>query len=297
MGGQIMKNIKKIVAIIGIICCLPIFLVGCGKSVYNYENAEEYSVGDVTLEEKVLNSININWVDGSVKIIKDENITTIMVKESSTKALKEEDKLRYLCKDGTLNIMYRESSTKSVNINKNKELLIMVPADDSITKKITIKTISASVEVNGIKTEETLIKTTSGNTDVINCCISNTQISSTSGKIKLGGGALFDLKITSVSGGIYAEQFINNNVNVENISGSTILCYNGGLPTAVTIQSTSGNVTVKLPETISGFALNSSTTVGIISCDFKLSTNNVFGDGSRQLNITTVSGGINIKKV
>ena len=292
-----MKYLKKIIAVIGIICSLPIFLVGCGTAVYKYDRADEYNVGATKLDESEINNLYVNWIDGSVKIIIDSEVETIVIEESSKKVLKDDDYLRYLCEDGTLTIMYRKSDPKKISVSKKKDLVIKLPRETSILKKLNIKTISSDVEINGVNVEESKVETTSGRTEMVNCCVSNTIIETTSGNIKLGGGALFDVNIKSVSGGVYAEQFVNNNMTVDTVSGSTIVCYDGGHPVNVGIKSTSGNVTVKLPESISGFTLNTNTTVGIVSSEFALSINNVYGDGSKKINVTTVSGAINIKKI
>lgn len=292
-----MKYFKKIIAVIGIICSLPIFLVGCGTAVYKYDRADEYNVGAVKLEESEINNLYVNWIDGSVKIVVDNEVETIVVEESSKKTLKDDDYLRYLHEDGTLTIMYRKSNAKKISVSKKKDLVIKLPRGTSILKKLNIKTISSDVEINGVNVEESKVETTSGRTEMVNCCVSNTVIESASGNIKLGGGALFDVNIKSVSGGVYAEQFVNNNMNIETVSGSTIVCYDGGLPVSLGIKSTSGNVTVKLPESIPGFTLSTNTTVGIVNSEFALSINNVYGDGSKKINVTTVSGAINIKKI
>lgn len=131
--------------IVGIAADFRLGSFSIGFSGLRYDNAEAYSVGDALLPADNIQQVEINWTSGSVRVEAYDG-EKISIKE--TGAENEEQKLRYLSRDGKLTIQYCKSRAFfGIFKNPEKELTLLVPAQMAEDLK-TFKIDSASTKIN-----------------------------------------------------------------------------------------------------------------------------------------------------
>ncbi|MBQ9807055.1 MAG: hypothetical protein IJW49_11210 [Clostridia bacterium] len=159
---------KKLLTIIGITVAallLGAVLVGVlnalvaggswnfGWTDYRYDESG-YQIGDGSVNATELSEIDVDWIDGEVRIVLCQD-ACVSLSESSEKSLSEDSLLRYrISEDGKrLSVKYRKSSWYFGNSkNKEKTLILRIPEhmiESGQLKKLKIKGISANVTVDG----------------------------------------------------------------------------------------------------------------------------------------------------
>jgi len=170
-----------------------------------------------------------------------------------------------------------------------------------LTGGLTVSTTSGEVQLNDI-VGQLNVGSISGDVKLENGNIQGATVNTTSGEVDLDGVA-GALKLSSVSGDIRVREARDGRLELSTTSGE--IRYEGSLASksANTVNSISGDVSLRLPDT-SGFRLDPSTVSGDISNDFELrdgqqarrSLNGAAGDGSATLTIGTTSGDIEVER-
>lgn len=185
----------------GMVCNSAAHGTGNNKSpigeIINYDNSDAYIIGGAALPSQDINSIEVDWVNGSVTVNPAES-NEITFSESQPK--NEDLTLRYLVENGTLKIQFCKShiSIKSLK-DCNKDLIITVPA--KAFNELQFDTVSAEINVNS--------------TDA-----ANLEIDSVSGLIT-ATGSYSVVNIDNVSG----DALINNtslksSIDIDTVSGN-----------------------------------------------------------------------------
>ncbi|HEU5103242.1 MAG TPA: DUF4097 family beta strand repeat-containing protein [Roseiflexaceae bacterium] len=170
-----------------------------------------------------------------------------------------------------------------------------------LTGGLTVSTTSGEVQLRDVAGKLD-VGSISGDIKLENGDVDGATVNTTSGEVELDGVA-GALKVTSVSGDINLREAHDGRLEISTTSGE--IQYEGDLAraSANTLNSISGDVRLRLPES-SGFRLDASTVSGDISSDFELregeqarwSLSGVAGDGSATLTIGTTSGDIQIER-
>ena len=146
-----------------VILCLLFLFAACtpnGSSIinattdpsqyYTYENGDKYDVGAFAQTTEEIDSININWLSGSVELRGEENAAGITAKEDyRPKEGYEPYSLHTYLDKGTLYIKFMRYNLKISASNPTKKLTIIVPKSFEF-KKITVTTVTATSEISDL---------------------------------------------------------------------------------------------------------------------------------------------------
>ena len=261
----------------------------------NYANADKYSIGNTEVEASQVTTLDISWISGSLEVIPYDG-SKIVVSESNTASLQDEERLHYWHDGNTLNIKFCASGLGKIVFNTDKKALqIKVPKEYAAHLKI--KTASASCNISAISATEVDINTASGSVyGKINGTVDNAKVHTVSGKIDFSCKT-DKVDLSSVSGDIEFNG-VATKVDTKTTSGA-IRINTENSPERIKASSVSGSVKVYLPETAE-FDAQLSTVSGSIRCEFPtvtLSKNNLkCGNGDIDIEASTVSGNLYINK-
>ena len=251
------------------------------------ENSENLKRGNAELSSSDIDSILVEWSNGSVEVITEKtDKITIYVEEGSAKS--ENDRMHYINDNGTLKIYSRKITGWNFWSDlTSKKLVITVPESKNF-EDFKISTASAGAILSNIKAETLSVSTASGNLEISDSEGNSLNTDSASGNIILSNcnfekinsdivsgvmkidGTFSELNANGVSGEIYAQSY--NNFN------------------SIEIESVSGGIHITLPETINGIDLDYDTVSGKLESDFPTTSTS----GSPSLDIDTVSGNIEV---
>ncbi len=285
-----MKKIITILLVVFIIV-LSCLMISCSFSIIDYENDENYQKGGATITSEIT-SIEIEWVRGSVSVEYCDS-DSIGFSEASVEEIKDKYILRYNVEGSTLHIKFAKTGKYPLSNIIKKDLTIKLPNSLQLNT-LEIDSVSADVYVSGDnKTISNInIESVSGGIELIadaksidiesvsgNVAIASTadslELESTSGDASIGGSFKY-IEVTGVSGEIA--------VNADALKNCEI-------------STTSGNVLLVTAE--NSFTLEKSTVSGRFECEQEASTQGdkiIYGNGSNNYEISTVSGNITIKK-
>ena len=266
---------KKLFAVLLIAVMAAMTLCSCSVGVnYTYDNASKYTAGDVSSDEAPKN-LDIDWVSGRIRIEygKDDKFTAVE-KITSTSTTKNAPMYTWLDGD-TLRIKFLNSG-RTFFETFSKVLTITVPKDTKF-EKINVNSVSADVILLDAEAK-------------------NINIDVVSGSLTANGCAAKKLKFNAVSGGLHISDSTFDSVKSDSISG--VVTYVGNtLPADFDIDTVSGMSVFEIRSENCGFTLDFNTVSGSKTIDLPVVEKDgktVYGDGSANVNINSVSGGINI---
>ena len=194
-----------------------------GTSSFTYDESDfQAADGQVTIPAGQVSSVDIEWIAGSVEIVRGRG-EEISVSESADGSLDEEDMLRYRLKNGRLEIKYCKSQFK-IGLFPNdpaKHLTVALPQKlydtlriDSVSADVTISeqkvtgldlvNVSGNVQLNDVSTISTLdYEGVSGNFSAENLNCHALNVENVSGLVKLNGSVSASADLESVSGDIH----------------------------------------------------------------------------------------------
>ena len=168
--------------------------VGNGLSTIDYTNEEQYKIGDGEIKETI-KDIKINWVSGKIKIKTGDSDKIIISEENDSS--NEDFKLRYLAEGETLKIQFSKAGKWNFS-NIHKELIITLPKDCQFDN-FDIDSVSASCNIEGLKTKDMSVDTVSGEVNLENVYIEHFKGNAVSGDIELSGDIKDSVKVDAVS--------------------------------------------------------------------------------------------------
>jgi len=293
----------------------------------NYDNADKYSVGNITYTDDV-DSIEVNWYVGEVEIVETDG-TEISITETEDN-LAPDKQLRSLVDNGTLKIQFWSSGLVSSVDDAKKNVTIEVPAgknikvsttrgnfySNSITgQNVFISTTSGDIQINNITCKYLKVASTGGTITLRNVnsetkfqtsSVSGTInigkvqsetaiVNSTSGTITLDEITCSTLTIESISSRIQIGALNANSASVNTTSGKMVLVLSNCAE--LNIEGISSSISLTLPQE-NGATISYSTMSGVLTTNKAYNTVDkkfVFGAGLSQINITTTSGNLVVK--
>ncbi len=235
--------------------------VGFGTRI-DYDDSGEYKVGGADVDAALVDNLCIEWISGDVEIDYYDG-DSISFKEN--KSVRDNWKLRYSVKEKTLRIEYCKSGMRlKPSLPVSKDLTVLIPRNKEFI----------NLDLSGV----------SSDIDVKNLVIKN------------------DFNVESVSGDINANGKFKN-IEFENVSGNVSIT-DENFVSKIDGETVSGDCKINLPSDISGFTVNFDTVSGDISSkgfdDFESeksgSHNHSYGDGSVDIDLSSVSGDLYVMK-
>ncbi len=138
-----------------------------GWTDYRYDDSA-YTVGEGTVRAPHLESINLDWIDGSVTVVICQD-AYVSISETAPSDLTEKTQVHWaVSEDGkSLSIKYRGSSSFfGVNKDKEKDLILRIPERlIGQLRTLDIKAVSSDVSVCDVVIDSMQVTTKSGNVD------------------------------------------------------------------------------------------------------------------------------------
>ena len=238
---------------------MSMLLGGCinTSTSLNYKHSERYTMGGAAIADSV-NSIDINWISGSVDVLTHSD-NTVTFSETSDKELDENNTLYYYLEGDTLHIQFGKAGKLNINQNSPKNLTIYVPEGAGF-EDIDVDSVSASCNIQNVTCDTFEADTVSGDITARFNAVSKFMVDSTSADCRLEAFTAPDeLEADMVSGNI--------ELAIPESSGFT-----------VSFDSVSGK-------------LNSDFEVTKEDDEY------IFGDGNADYSVDTVSGSMRIEKL
>lgn len=280
---------------------------------YRYGNAEEYVTGTDTFAAEAVTALDIDWIEGAV-ILRPSEDRTFSIEESAAVSLENEnDQMHTRLSDGTLSIKYAASG--KLRLGMRKTLIVRVPFTVRLSW-LKVSTTSASLELTSLACEKMDLSTTSGSMKIGDSNGVDLTAGSTSGRVTLTGSTFGDIEINTTSGDMVLDDVGTGTLLIDSTSGSLRFA---GRATAIranttsgsvhltpetdelseiNVDSTSGDVTVLLPEG-TGFSASLDSVSGDFRGNFDARRSGsvyLCGDGKIRITVNTVSGDLRLEK-
>lgn len=258
----------------------------------NYASADRYTVGPGSLDAAAITAIEVNWVDGEV-IFAQGAENAVSFSETSSQQLNEEWQLRYYLDGSTLRIQYCEGGI-SIRPTLNKVLTLTLPASLSLDD-MNVNGVSSDIKIPDIMANRLDISTTSGNVELNRAVVPTIRINSVSGDIKAADVEADTLDVSTTSGDIRFDGSALKSISCNTVSGSIRLSP-GETFTRLDANSTSGDITLDIPESV-GFRAHHSSVSGDFSCNAPVQTQNktaIYNGGGAEIEFSTVSGDMRV---
>lgn len=261
---------KKQLLMFPLLGLMASLLSGCGTIMFVYPDAEKYTAGNITYEDAVVNTINIDWISHNITLLEDENATGITIYEE-TSLTDENAFVHTYLHDGILEVKYFASGYICHVWNYTKDLTITYKPG---LEKLNVNLTSGEFKANSIHADTFKLNLTSGRVNIDDIQSSNIDINMTSGNVA----------ITNANTNTFASDLTSGTLRV-------------GFETleAGTIRLTSGTVEMALPE--SGGSVKVAKTSGSVTvnreCVIDDNTYKI-GDGSANINVSMTSGDLTI---
>ena len=193
---------------------------------------EETSVADVT-------TLEIDWISGAVRI---ESYDGAEVRFSDNYNGEDTYQTVWSFADGVLEISYCKDSLFALKLPE-KRLLVRVPA--ALLEKLEVDTVSASLELDGVKANTMDIESVSGSLSLTGSSARAADLTSVSGKITGKSLSLQKLDVETTSGEIALDGDFAD-AEIQTLSGKVDMTF-ARRPDALEAESTSGEMTFCFP--------------------------------------------------
>lgn len=265
---------------------------------------QEVGAYDVAVDN--IDSIKADWIAGGITV-KPYDGDAIRVTEYAQRELRDDEKLSLGTTGRTLTIRFYENYSGIKARMPSKRLEILVPRELSKSlAKLTIDSTSGDVSIEDFRTAELIVGSISGKTALYSIDADRVEINSTSGGFTADAVTTGEMKIRSISGAINLTDVnadlldchttsgakdLNGtftNVKLHSISGK-ISIKDKVVPESMSIETTSGSITIAIPDE-GAVTVNHSSTSGKLSSEIPITTH----VKDAQFRISTISGSVNI---
>ena len=276
LGKRSLPKALRSVVITAAICCLAFSLFGkrlwstVDKYVVSTTSSSTASSSQ-TFDASEVQSLYIDWVDGSIQIRQDSG-STLRYTVTGSNA----DATAYSLEGGALSISCAKGGLFGLGDNHGKNLTITVPKSWT-ADNIFVSAVSAPIQAEGLTAKELHADTISGTIELSDIQVEKLDLSSTSARITCSGAA--------------------QNVTLDTVSGNCTLELTKNAE-KIRMNSVSGDLELFLPR-IAGFSVDLDTVSGKFRSDFEFRMKDSLytsGDGSCSVSADTVSGGVNIRE-
>ena len=234
-------------------------------------DAAGYVSETFSVEPARVREIEVDWLGGSVMVVlTDDN--SLSFAEMAYQDVPEEQRLSYALDGDTLKIDFCRSG-HLLSSSPEKQLVLSIPRGLTL-EKFEADTTAAAVNVTGLHTQTVDISTVSGNVDL--------------------AAEAYEIDI-STTGGCAAVDADFYQLDFSAVSGSLTLTMQRAAK--VDAETTSGGVTIHLPPSSYGFALDFETVSGTPEIAFDANGGDghwTYGDKASTLTVDTVSGNLSL---
>ena len=235
------------------------------------EGAAGYVSETFSVEPARVREIEVDWLGGSVMVVLTDD-DSLSFAEMAYQDVPEEQRLSYALDGDTLKIDFCRSG-HLLSSSPEKQLVLSIPRSLTL-EKFEADTTAAAVNVTGLHTQTVDISTVSGGVDL--------------------AAEAYEIDI-STTGGCAAVDADFYQLDFSAVSGSLNLTMQRAAE--VEVETTSGGVTIHLPPSAYGFALDFETVSGTPEIAFDANGGDghwTYGDKASTLNIDTASGNLNL---
>ena len=235
------------------------------------EGAAGYVSETFSVEPARVREIEVDWLGGSVMVVLTDD-DSLSFAEMAYQDVPEEQRLSYALDGDTLKIDFCRSG-HLLSSSPEKQLVLSIPRGLTL-EKFEADTTAAAVNVTGLHTQTVDISTVSGGVDL--------------------AAEAYEIDI-STTGGCAAVDADFYQLDFSAVSGSLTLTMQRAAE--VEAETTSGGVTIHLPPSSYGFALDFETVSGTPEIAFDANGGDghwTYGDKASTLTVDTVSGNLSL---
>lgn len=235
------------------------------------EGAAGYVSETFSVEPACVREIEVDWLGGSVMVVLTDD-DSLSFAEMAYQDVPEEQRLSYALDGDTLKIDFCRSG-HLLSSSPEKQLVLSIPRGLTL-EKFEADTTAAAVNVTGLHTQTVDISTVSGGVDL--------------------AAEAYEIDI-STTGGCAAVDADFYQLDFSAVSGSLTLTMQRAAE--VDAETVSGGVTIHLPPSSYGFALDFETVSGTPEIAFDANGGDghwTYGDKASTLNIDTASGNLSL---
>lgn len=235
------------------------------------DSATGYISETFFVEPARVREIEVDWLGGSVMVVLTDD-DSLSFAEMAYQDVPEEQRLSYALDGDTLKIDFCRSG-HLLSSSPEKQLVLSIPRGLTL-EKFEADTTTAAVNVTGLHTQTVDISTVSGGVDL--------------------AAEAYEIDI-STTGGCAAVDADFYQLDFSAVSGSLTLTMQRAAK--VDAETTSGGVTIHLPPSSYGFALDFETVSGTPEIAFDANGGDghwTYGDKASTLNIDTASGNLSL---
>ena len=235
------------------------------------EGAAGYVSETFAVEPARVREIEVDWLGGSVMVVLTDD-DSLSFAEMAYQDVPEEQRLSYALDGDTLKIDFCRSG-HLLSSSPEKQLVLSIPRGLTL-EKFEADTTAAAVNVTGLHTQTVDISTVSGGVDL--------------------AAEAYEIDI-STTGGCAAVDADFYQLDFSAVSGSLTLTMQRAAE--VDAETVSGGVTIHLPPSSYGFALDFETVSGTPEIAFDANGGDghwTYGDKASTLNIDTASGNLSL---
>ena len=289
-------------------------LTGCAaRGLNTYPEGEKYSVGDAVFTEPI-ESIDVEWQSGSVRIATHAEDTVLLTEETGT-ILTDDLRVHWWQDGATLRVRFTASGARTELLGMHRKELTLTVPETAVFRNVSVDSASARVSADELASDVVSVSTASGAIDAV-CEAQHILLDTASGSVSLRQTGFADevnintasggidarlerveaLHLNSTSGAVSAEADEVNALAVKTTSGRIDCRLHALSSGSAALSSTSGAVALTLPED-AGFLARVRTSSGRFQSDFAMRKDGELyhcGDGSADVDIETTSGSIDL---
>jgi len=213
-----------------------IYSTGWDNFEFNGDDGDgsDYLGGSAEIASKGINEVELNWPVGAISVV-EHDANTIIFTETSGKEIEVDNQLRYIIKDGKLEIRYSRRDIDPEDFfggGLEKNLELKIPKNMNAVQTMEINTVSSELQIMLEQVGDLKINTVSGDVDI--------------------KGRYEDIECDGVSGDIDMNlSEVPKELYVNTISGEVRLTIPENKGFEAEHESVSGNFTCEFPVTSS----------------------------------------------
>lgn len=257
---------------------------------------EKFTTGEAEFDKDTIKSLDIDWIAGEVNLVL-SNSEKIVISEERSSASEDDKMCWYVDDEGKLSVYASKKSRTFLGLfddEQVKTLTVTVPKNMKFID-FNISTASADINVESVYANKVTAETASGDIEISKVEAKYVDITNVSGRVEAFCQQAGKIDVETVSGEITVDG-IYDELNTESISSKTNISAEADNVT-IDSESISGEISVALPDNISGFTAEYESVNGKFDCDFAGNNGDekfVYGDGMAEINMETVSGNMSI---
>jgi len=288
---------------------------GFSGSYLSYDDSRYKVVSKAVVETANLDSIEIDWLSGSVEVVMHDG-DSVEFEEFSAQEVLPDHQMRFAVEEGILKIRFARSGIRLISpLNSfGKTLILRIPRSLAL-EKLSVNTVSARVEDTGAGANKYSIKTVSGAVTISDVDAGNMNLNTTSGRISVSSASAVTISAGSTSGRVDLSGVAAQEIGIDTVSGrievggefeglsigttsGSVDVNSREMPQRISISSVSGSITLRLPEN-DGFEISYSSISGSFNCDFDVKHSNrtaTHKGGGSNIRLKTVSGSMRVRE-